>query len=306
MHDSLRLWLIALIFVLLGLIAKSIATYSYTTELVLKKGVTIDVPSFRFLQGNLGISLNFEHKDTKTLGDYKYTKKNGYTSFINPGEPIQLLVKDKSQNILYEAKPASSGTRRSMVPYMDDNDPSIFPGFYLTTERFLVSSGFSEFQVEVIDVGKNIEGKKVILRVSPAMPGFKFTSKKLLYTYLWFFNFWPLLFLILFFSYKHIIKTIPYSLNNNSNIVQILNHSVYHILLVPGLSVFVLLFLAPKLMLLAILAILIIHCMTMPYILQKKYPLSNNLQKSIAWFTWSVVAIIIFFLAVSLQRFILN
>ena len=309
MPNSLRIWLIALIFVLLGLIAKSIATYSYTTEFILKKEATIDIPSFRFLQGNLDISLNFKHKDNETLGNYKGIEKNGYTSFINPGEPIQLLVKDTYQNVLYEAMPASSGTWRSMVPYIDDNDPSIFPGFYSSTERFLVNSGFSEFKIEVINIGKSIEGKKIILKISSPMPSYKVVSYKSLYACLWFFYLWPLWFLFLFFSYKYIIKTIPNSLNNSSNTVQILNHSVHHLLLVPGLSVFILLFLLPKLEILAILIIVIIviiHCITMPYILQKKYPLYNNLQKSIAWFTWTIVAIsIFFFLAIPLQRFIL-
>ncbi len=298
MSNLLKIWLIAVIFVLLGIVAKSIASYTYTTELTLEKETTIDVSLFRFLSGNIGMSLIFKNRDPQALGNYRYQntfKEDRYLDFVNPGEPIILSVKDTTQSILYEAEPASSGTRRSMVPYENDNYPSRFSYPRSQTSYFITNAGFSKFQVKVIDVGENLEGEKVILKISPAMPGFKFMSQKPLYAFLWFFNLWPIWFLMLFFSYKYIRKTLPNNQTTSSNFIHIVNHSVYHIVFIPALSFFIMLFLSHPTPLLAFLSIVIIHFITVPLFLQKKYPLYNNFQKSFSWFTWIASAIFIFF-----------
>ena len=100
MSTLLKIWLITVIFVLLGIITKSIASYTYTTELTLEKGATIDVSLFRFLSGNIGMSLIFKDKDPQTLGNYRYQKtfrEDGYLNFVNPGVPVLLLVKNTMQ-----------------------------------------------------------------------------------------------------------------------------------------------------------------------------------------------------------------
>jgi len=298
LSNLLKIWLIAVIFVLLGTIVKSIASYTYTTELTLEKETTIDVSLFRFLSGNIGMSLIFKNRDTQTLGNYRYKntfKEDGYLTFINPGEPIILSIKDTMQSILYEAKPASSGTERTMVPYENDNNPSRFSYPRSQAMYFIANAGLSKFTVKVINVGKNLEGENVILKISPAMLGFKFMSLKPLYAFLWFFNLWPLWFLLLFISYKYIKKTLPNNQTTSSNFVHIIDHSVYHIVLNPALSFFIMLFLSHAAPLLAFLSIVIIYFITVPLFLQKKYPLYNNFQKSFSWFTWIVSAIFIFF-----------
>jgi hypothetical protein len=193
-----------------------------------------------------------------------------------------------------------------MVPYENDNDPSRFSYPRSQATYFISNSGFSKFQVKVIDVGKNLEGEKVTMRISPAMPGFKFTSQKPLYAFLWFFNLWPIWFLLLFFSYKYIKKTLPNNQTTSSNFVHVVNHSVYHMVFIPALSFFIMLFLSYPTPLLAFLSIVIILFITMPLFLQKKYPLYNNYQKSFSWFTWiASVIFILFFLLKGFYSYII-
>lgn len=196
--------LTAIIF--LSTVAFFIVSHGTEIELNLIEGEKINVKLFRILPHNLASTLIFtrvkgeerpELGEFKTIGDWRET---GVLEFVNPGQPIKLVVSDSLQKVVYEAMPTSGYTSRDLVRYQEGHNPFKFSWPPYDGKRFLLHSGFNEFQITVIEVGKSFVGEKVTLYFSPPL-GFKHASKGLFYQYLWFFYAWPVYVFILFVFY---------------------------------------------------------------------------------------------------------
>lgn len=198
------------LFILLFTAMYFISSYTKEVELTLNKGEEISVKLFRLSPHNISLSMRFSRNselEKKALGNWRTIgdwKKTGALEFLNPGEPIKVLLSNKQQNIVYEAMPKSATGRnftiRDFMPYIDDGNPNTFPWGTNKTERFGINSGFNEFKIKILNIGKSLDGKKVALNISPAL-GFKTVVATPLYSFLWFFHFWPIYWLFLSIFY---------------------------------------------------------------------------------------------------------
>ena len=200
-------WWIILIFVSLSTMLYLIAAHTKKVELVLEKDEKVDIELFRFLPQNISMEIGFSEKigvRRPELGNYKMRtgwEKTRTLDFLNPGEPVKLLVGNSKEHYMYEAKPAGSHSIdtawRSLVPYNNDNSPNQFIMDFGKKQKFLLDAGFNEFQVTIFEAGKSLSGEHVTLYINPPI-SFKFGSSEPLYEFLWYFNFWPIYYLILF------------------------------------------------------------------------------------------------------------
>lgn len=302
MNKSLKIWLILVLFTFFGIFLKYISEYTYKEELILQNGQVTNIKIFRLLSGNLGLSITFKN-GTDGLGvshikNSQTHNQDGYLFYENPGEQIILSIDDKKQNRFYEAKPASlsskDGIERFMFPYENDNNPNQFSYPTSKTSSFIAGAGFYNFQIKVMEVGKTLENEKVILKISPPMPDFKFISTVPLYNFLWYFNLWPLFFLVLFISYKKIKKNLDNDVFIKANFINMFDYLIYYILLAPASYFFVFLF--SNSFVGAFLGAFCINLITMPLFLQKKYPLINNIHKIIVWSIWLIISVILLYI----------
>ena len=111
-----------------------------------------------------------------------------------------------------------------MFPYENDNNPNQFSYPKSKSEAFSLHVGFNNIQIKVEDVGKELDGEKVILKISPPMPGFEFISTNPLYNLLWYFNLWFLFFLALFISYKKIKKNLDNDILIKTNFINMFDY----------------------------------------------------------------------------------
>lgn len=299
MNKSLKIWLILVLFTFFGIFLKYISEYTYKKELILQKGEIVKVRIFRLTPGNLSFYIAFK-KGTNGLGDAILKNsdthnRDGYLFYVNPGEPIILSVENTKQNRFYEAKPSFSGSRdsieRFMFPYENDNNPNQFSYPKSKSEAFSLHVGFNNIQIKVEDVGKELDGEKVILKISPPMPGFEFISTNPLYNLLWYFNLWFLFFLALFISYKKIKKNLDNDILIKTNFINMFDYLIYYMLLVP--SLYFLIFLFSNSFVAAFLGAFLVNLISMPLFLRKKYPLNDNVHKIIVWSVWLVVSVIL-------------
>jgi len=201
--DAWTLWWIITIFIFVATIAFYISSHTKKIELTLVKGEKVDAKLFRLSSHNISMKMLFSKRNAKkrlelgkwqTVGDWKET---GMYEFTNPGEPIKLLLKNQNQELIYEALPASSSNIRELMLYREDNNSFQFPLIHRIEKRFLIDSGFSDFSITILEVGKSFEGEKVLLYINPPL-GFKTAVNNLLYSFLWFFYLWPIYVFILF------------------------------------------------------------------------------------------------------------
>lgn len=302
MNKSLKTWLILVLFTFFGIFLKYVSEYTYKKELILQKGQIVNLRILRLTPSNLGFSIAFK-EGTNGLGDAILKNsdthnRDGYLFYKNPGEPIILSVENTKQNRYYEAKPSFLDGRndieRFMFPYENDNNPNKFSYPKSKSEAFSLSIGFNNIQIKVEDVGKELDGEKVILKISPAMPDFKFISTVPLYNFLWYFNLWPLFFLVLFISYKKIKKNLDGDVFIKANFINMFDYLIYYILLVPSSYFFVFLF--SNSFVGAFLVAFLINLITIPFFLQKKYPLNDNAHKITVWSIWLITSVILLYI----------
>ncbi|NCB54212.1 MAG: hypothetical protein EOM49_04620 [Epsilonproteobacteria bacterium] len=204
------LWKILASIVFVSTTAFFISSHGITLEFNLIEGKKINVELFRFLPDHFGATLWFpsvhgekrpELGDFQSIGDWR---KTGVLEFVNPGEPVKLVISDSNQNVVYEAMPAggytSTDTKRDLIRYEEGRNPFQFSWPPYDGKRFLLHAGFNEFQITILEVGKSLVGGKVTLYISPPL-GFKHLSNGLFYRYLWFFHAWPVYVFILLIFY---------------------------------------------------------------------------------------------------------
>ncbi len=200
------LWKILASIVLVSTTAFFIASHGTKIELNLTEGEKVNVTLFRILPHNLSLKLIFtrvhgeeraEFGSFKTVGDWR---KTGVLEFENPGEPIKLVVSDSIQKVVYEALPTDGYTSRDLIRHQERRNPFQFSWPPYDGKRFLLHSGFNEFQITILEVGKSFVEEKVTLYINPPL-GFKHASNGLFYRYLWFFYAWPVYVSILLFFY---------------------------------------------------------------------------------------------------------
>jgi hypothetical protein len=192
-----------------------IATQTKKVDLSLIEGERVSVKLFRFGPQNISLDLRFSTKKGSQRPELgSYTTKIGWEQtrildFPNPGEPVKVLISDTQQEHIYEARPAGSYAietiGRGLVPYHEDNNSNQFPMDFADNQRFMLHSGFNEFQVTVLEVGKPLLGEQVTLYIKPSL-SFKFIPQEPFYKFLWYFNFWPIYFLILFVWFFALVR----------------------------------------------------------------------------------------------------
>lgn len=196
-------WTILVIVVATGVLATALSSGKFVT-IELQPKAAIDVSVFRPLPDKLRLLLRFnsaEGQKRPELGDYATTANPGFLEFQNPGVAIRLLVRGEGKEFIYEALPASAygGTTidRDLVPFFDDGNPNRFqwpPNLALMPS---VPSGYSTFNITVLEVGQPLVGEQVTLLIKSPI-GLKSTAPG--YDFLWWFMFWPLyaLFLVVY------------------------------------------------------------------------------------------------------------
>ena len=196
-------WTILVIVVATGVLADTLSSAKLVT-IELQPKATIDVSVFRPLPDKLRLLLRFnrtEGQKRPELGDYATTANPGFLEFQNPGVAIKLLVRGEGKEFIYEALPASAygGTTidRNLVPFFDDENPNRFqwpPNLALMPS---VPSGYSTFNITVLEVGQPLVGEQVTLLIKSPI-GLKSTAPG--YEFLAWFMFWPLyaLFLVVY------------------------------------------------------------------------------------------------------------
>ncbi len=206
------IWYLLVILLFSGVILMLIANHTQIKDIVLTENQKTDITLFSFTAHNAEMRLFFKAKgkDRPELGNFNPNTgsyKIGTLEFKNPGEPIQILLSDSKQKIIYEAMPASGygndSIQRGFAVFLQDNNPSLF-SFGKSAKRFSIKPGFSTFQMTILNVGDKLKNEKVLLCIDPPL-GFKHINPHPLYRFLWFFFFWPFYVLILFIFYIIII-----------------------------------------------------------------------------------------------------
>jgi hypothetical protein len=209
MTKKLRtLWLIwgSLSFVALsGTILYEISSRPDIATLKLRPDESINLRLFRIYQDYLKVEMEFTTKDWKKrpeLGDFQQTSSRptgNYLEFINPGEPIKLLVQVDGNVTVYEAQPTSSytGTRiyRDFFPLVNDGNPNRFQWPPDLKLGCFLNPGFTTVTISVIEVGKTITDEQANIIIKAPI---SFKSFNQNYEFIWWFFLWPFYFLFLF------------------------------------------------------------------------------------------------------------
>ncbi len=190
-------WSILTLLVMIGTIAFFLSTSSVSVPLSLNPSTAISVSVYRLLSDTLRFSLQFKGtgQPRPELGSYRVWRETGFTGyhleFPEPGEPIKILVRGAGKEIVYQALPADSygpTLGREFTPVSLGDTPKHLRWPPDNALRPILSSGNTTLRFSVIEVGRQIEGEQVILRIDPplgflsAMPG---------YGFLWWFFLWP-------------------------------------------------------------------------------------------------------------------
>jgi hypothetical protein len=199
------IWIILSLTVAIGGIAADISWTPTFTSLTLRPGESINVPVFRVLPEKIRIELGF--KDIPSLrpelGSHRYMtglNRTDVIGFPNPGEPIKLLLRNETREVICEAWPGDSyrgggkRTGRTLVPYFDDGNPNLFPFPNNPTQLLNVPMGKSILSISVLEVGKSITGESVDVLIHAPI-SWKHISPN--YGFLSWFSFWPIYVLIL-------------------------------------------------------------------------------------------------------------
>ena len=200
------IWWILLIFVLLNTVAFFVSSRTKTIEFTLDKNREFEIELFSFSSYNISMKILFsktDDLDKTALGEWQTKnnrKKTGVLKFINPGEPVKLLLKDEQQEVIYEALPSNSYNTRAFVVYENDHQPNQFSWGACKDKGFKIKRGFNDFKITVLEVGKSLQGREVKLYINPPL-GFKQTVNSPLYKFLWFFYLWPVYLFLLFVIY---------------------------------------------------------------------------------------------------------
>jgi hypothetical protein len=199
------IWIILSITVAIGGIAADISWTPIFASLTLRPGESINVPVFRVLPEKIRIELGFKNTTPMRpeLGSHvnlNGQKRRDALEFPNPGEPIKLLLRSETRELICEAWPGSSfsgggeRTGRELVPYVDDRDPNLFPLPSNPTRLLDVPMGESILNISVLEVGKSITGESVDVLIHAPIT-WKHISPN--YGFLSWFSFWPIYVLIL-------------------------------------------------------------------------------------------------------------
>jgi len=192
-------WTTLVVVVATGVLADVLSSAKLVT-IELRPKAAIDVSVFRPLPDALRLSLSFnrtEGQKRPELGDYATTENSGFLEFKNPGAAIKLLVRGEDREVIYEALPASAyGTTigRDLIPFMDDGNPNRFQWPPNLAVRPILPSGYSTFNISVLEVGHQLVDEQVTLIIGSPIT---FESTAPGYGFLWWFIFWPLYVLLL-------------------------------------------------------------------------------------------------------------
>lgn len=197
-------WWFSVIATVIGATLYELSSKSTSSNLNLRSGESITFHLFRVFPDILRIELAFETKDWKKrpeLGDYQQRKgqlKSTDLEFINPGEPIKLLVEGEGKKVIYEAQPTSgyNGTTlyRKLYPFVDDGNPQRFQWSPDVNLSYWLNNNFNTLTISVLETGGKILDEKVRLIIQPPVT-FKFISKN--YISLAWFLLWPIYILLL-------------------------------------------------------------------------------------------------------------
>ncbi len=201
------LWLIwgGLSFIAIsGTILYELSSRPDIASLKLRPNESINFHLFRVFQDYLKVEMEFVTNNWKKrpeLGDFQQTSHRpigNYLEFINPGEPIKLLVRIDGKALVYEAQPSSSYNDthiyRRFFPLVNDGNPNRFQWPQDLTLGCFLNPGFSTVTISVIEVGKKIIDEQADIIINAPI---SFKSLNRNYEFIWWFFLWPFYFLLL-------------------------------------------------------------------------------------------------------------
>jgi len=193
------LWAALFIILMTGIIIDYLS-YTKNTPLELRPNTHATISVFRPLPHTLNVSMEFNRSDWSDkrpeLGEFGLHKKSGFYEFSNPGSPVKILIHINDKDVMYEALPAAGynahSKYRSLVPFVDDGHPNRFPWLYSNQAneslKHVLSSGYSNIEISVVEVGSELVGEKVNFIVEPPV---SLKSHSPGYDLLFWFIFWP-------------------------------------------------------------------------------------------------------------------
>lgn len=201
--NQLIVWTILSVLVALGAFTYELSSSVVAVPLKLIPNETASVTVFRVLPNTLRLSLSFSRERGQRrveLGEYTTTgdwQKTSALNFPNPGEPVKLLIRRGTSEVIYEAMPAGSYGNtigRALVPFVNDGNSNSFMWPPNIDSGIKLRAGSEEIRVSVVSVGKRIEGEQVSLLVKPPVT---FKSYDLNYKWIWWLSLWPMYVLLL-------------------------------------------------------------------------------------------------------------
>ena len=185
---------------------------SYFSTFDLQPSKSIDISVFRLLPDRMRLSLEFARGIGETrpeLGKFyirgDWRKKAEFIELPEPGTPIKLLVRGDGKEVVYETLPAGSYTNstigRELVPFVDDGNPIRIPWPPKLSASPMLASGYSNFNVSILEVGQQLTGEKVTVVIHPPIT---LKSVEPNYVFLSWFILWPI-FAILLVGYGGIL-----------------------------------------------------------------------------------------------------
>ena len=192
------IWSGLVVFISIGAIISSLSSKRTISSIELTPGASVSIQLFRPFPDLIGLSMEFErpkgHKrpELGQSGHNKDWKQIGFIDYQNPGVPIKLLVRSEGKEGVYEATPAwayGNAILRTLLPFIDDGNPSRFQWPPEQRLRLGLPAGYSDLVISVQDVGVKLRGERVNIIVEPPI-SFKFVPNGPYY-YVWLFILWP-------------------------------------------------------------------------------------------------------------------
>jgi len=193
------LWSLFVLFVGLGTLVRSISSTAEVSELVLRPEHSVILSVFRPMHDKLRLTLSFKGNSRPEHGDYgQKTGTGGLREFINPGEPIKLMVNTNGIETIYEAEPITSSGAftfgRNLVPFIDDGNPRRISLVQSYERSPSLPVGRNMVKITVLEVGRTIAGETTSVIVLAPL-GFKTVQSG--YGFFWWFVWWPFYALLL-------------------------------------------------------------------------------------------------------------
>ena len=161
---------------------------SYFSTFDLQPSKSIDISVFRLLPDRMRLSLEF----ARGIGETR-------------PELGKFYIRGDGKEVVYETLPAGSYTNstigRELVPFVDDGNPIRIPWPPKLSASPMLASGYSNFNVSILEVGQQLTGEKVTVVIHPPIT---LKSVEPNYVFLSWFILWPI-FAILLVGYGGIL-----------------------------------------------------------------------------------------------------